>query len=261
VNGNGDGIDKVGAGTINVTDANPYDENQQAFGNSSPGAGGWEIKNGTMLINGTVTNNTAITGTGVEIDNVATLSLVPNVQTYATLGGNGSTLVAVTADGANSSITPGDPTVNGGIGTLTLNGGLTASSGLTLNFVLDGEGTMPGVDSSLLEVPTLSLNGVVTVNFTTVDTVVTGTPYTVMYGGNGTTSWTAGDNLSFDISAPAGYALDETYGTGGYMFDTGGSGDDFLSVQFVEAPEPSTWALMGLGVVLVAGAARFRKLA
>ena len=258
-NGNNYSIVKVGAGTIALDDTQGRGEDQNA---------GWEVQNGTMLINGSDSNRingnnqgTSLTGSGLQIDNVATASLVHNVQTYATLGGTGDTHVAVTAVGANSSITPGDPTVNGGIGTLTLNGGLTASSGLTLNFVLDGEGFVPGVDSSLLEVPTLSLNGVVTVNFTTVDTVLTGTPYTVMYGGNGTTSWTAGDNLSFDISAPAGYALDETYGTGGYMFDTGGSGDDFLSVQFVAAPEPSTWALMGLGVVLVAGAARFRKLA
>jgi hypothetical protein len=252
VNGNGDGIIKIGAGTINVNDTGPDGENQAAFGNTSAGAGGWEIKNGTMLLNGTVAGNNAITGTGVEIDNVTTASLVPNVQTYATLGGNGSTLVPVTADGANSSITPGDPTVNGGIGTLTLNGGLTATSGLTLNFVLDGEGTALGVDSSLLVVPTLSLNGLVTVNFTTLDSVVTDSYYTVIYANNNpNASWTLGNNLSFAFNAPAGYEVE------GYKLSKAG---DTFSVEFEAVPEPTTWALMGLGAVLVAGAARFRKL-
>ncbi len=215
-----------------------------------------------MLINGTDANNSSLTGSGVQIDNVAKTSLVPNVQTYATLGGTGDTHVAVTAMGANSSITPGDPTVNGGIGTLTLAGGLTASSGLTLNFVLNGEGggvENPGVNNSVLDVPTLTLNGPVTINFTTLDTVATGVYYTVIQGTdpenpNAVANWTGVTNPTFTFNAPAGYAVEN------YILEQDLGGDTF-SVEFESVPEPSTWALMGLGTVLVAGAVRFRKLA
>jgi hypothetical protein len=244
-NGNNDSIVKVGAGTIALKNTQGRGEDQNA---------GWEVQNGTMLINGSDSNGTSLSGSGVQIDNVAKASLAPGVQTYATLGGTGDTHLAVTAVGANSSITPGDPTVNGGIGTLTLNGGLAASNGLTLNFVLDGEGNTIGVDSSQLIVPDLTLNGAVTVNFSTVDTVETGVYYTVMDAGNSPTAdWnlgTVGSGLSFAFNAPAGYAVEN------YILSPGG---DTFSVEFESVPEPSTWALMGLGAVLVAGAARLRR--
>jgi hypothetical protein len=118
-NGNGNSIVKIGAGTIAMNDTQGRGEDQSA---------GWEIQNGTMLINGSDKTGSSLSGSGVKIDQVAT-SALSGSQTYATLGGSGDTSVAVTAAGANSSITPGDPTVNGGIGTLKLNGGLTATSG------------------------------------------------------------------------------------------------------------------------------------
>ena len=231
---------KSGAGTININDTGYRAEDQ---------GGGWEINNGTMLLNGNPTydnrtNGSDITGSGLEIDNVATTSL-SNAQTYATLGGNGTTAVAIKADGANSSITPGDPTVNGGIGTLTLNGGLTAIDGLTLNFVLNAAG-----ESSLLDVPDLNLNGTVQVNLTTLDSVATDESYLLVSGGSGA-NWTLGNDLSFDFSAPAGYTVES------YNLDSTG---DTLSVQFGSVPEPSTWALVSFGTLLLIGSARFRKL-
>jgi hypothetical protein len=235
VNANGGMVSKTGAGIVNIDDNNNARIQQY----------GWDIQNGTLLANSSGT----ITTGGLSIGNVATSALVPNTQTYATLGGLGNVSALTTAVGANSSITPGDPTVNNGIGTLTLSGGLTATSGLTLNFVLNGEGTGLGTNSSLLIVPTLTLDGVVTVNFTTLDTVVTDSYYTVMSANNepGST-WTG--TPSFTFNAPAGYEVEK------YIFDKRG---DTFSVEFEAVPEPSTWALMGLGALLVAGAARFRK--
>ena len=271
-NGNGYEINKTGAGTVNIDDG--YNYRLQG--------GGWDIQNGTLLVNsnGTIVEGT-IPGTGpfdptpnapnggytnethigLTIENVATAAL-SSTQTYATLGGNASVSALVTAAGGNSSITPGDPTVNGGIGALTLAGGLTASSGLTLNFVLNGEGggvENPGVNNSVLDVPTLTLNGPVTVNFTTLDTVATGVYYTVIQGldpenANAVANWSGVTDPSFTFNAPAGYAVEN------YILETDLGGDTF-SVEFEAVPEPSTWALMGLGVVLVAGVARFRKLA
>jgi fibronectin-binding autotransporter adhesin len=242
VNGNGYGINKTGVGTVNIDDG--YNVRIQG--------GGWDVQNGTLLVNsnGTIVNGTIPGGgaIGLTIDNVATSSLSSS-QTYATLGGNASVSALVTAAGANSAITPGDPTVNNGIGTLTLNGGLTATSGLTLNFVLDGEGNAVGVDSSRLIVPDLTLSGPVTVNFSTVDTIETGVYYTVIDANNESASWNV-SGANFTFNAPAGYAVDN------YKLSTTG---DTFSVEFDAVPEPSTWALMGLGVVLVVGAARFRK--
>ena len=59
---------------------------------------------------------------------------------------------------------------------------------------------------------------------------------------------------SYTLNAPAGYTASTPF-----LVIDGAS--ESLDVTFSEIPEPSTWALMGLGVVLVAGAARFRKLA
>jgi hypothetical protein len=239
-NGNNDSIVKVGAGTIALKNTQGRAEDQNA---------GWEIQNGTMLVNGTDANNSSLSGSGLEIDQVATASLVPNMQTYATLGGTGDTHVAVTADGANSSITPGDPTVNGGIGTLTLAGGLTATSGLTMNFKLNG-----GANSELDVTGAFSLNGPVTVNFQALGPVAIDTPYTLMKGGAGV--WTKGADTSFTFNTPAGYVLDPSFGTDGYIFSTTPDGGSF-SVEFI--PEPSTWALMGLGLVALLAIGRFRK--
>ena len=88
--GQGNAIVKVGAGTITLNDTRGRGEDQ---------GGGWEVRNGTMLINGSTSNGTSLTGTGVTVDNVATSSLVANTQTYATLGGVGSTSLLVTAAG------------------------------------------------------------------------------------------------------------------------------------------------------------------
>jgi hypothetical protein len=179
------------------------------------------------------------------------------VQTYATLGGNGSTSVAVTADGANSSITPGDPTVNNGIGTLTLAGGLTANSGLTMNFTLNGTG--PNSEIALAG-SNLILGGTITFNFTNIGGALSlDTPYTLITGiGNAGDFGTALNDSAntFDFNAPAGYTV-SAYSTG----SDANPNDSSFYVEFEAAPEPSTWALMGLGVVLVVGAARFRKLA
>ena len=240
VNGNGFGIIKVGAGTINLNNANPGSENQ---------GGAWEVKNGTMLLNGTVANNTAITGSGLEIDNVATASLVPNVQTYATLGGNGSTGVLVTADGANSSITPGDPTVNSGIGTLGLSGGLTANNGLTLNFTLNGANPNSEINMGN---GTLTLSGVVTFNFTNIGGALsTSTPYILIYSAPFAPAF---HDLTAILVAngPAGY-------TASIGPDVIGQ-EQVIDVTFSAVPEPSTYVMMLGGLALLGFCVR-RKLA
>jgi hypothetical protein len=99
-----------------------------------------------------------------------------------------------------------------------------------------------------------SLNGPVTVNFQALGPVAIDTPYTLMKGGAGV--WTKGADTSFTFNTPAGYVLDPSFGTDGYIFSTTPDGGSF-SVEFI--PEPSTWALMGLGLVALLAIGRFRK--
>jgi hypothetical protein len=239
-------IAKIGAGTISLNDTQGRGEDQ---------TGAWEIKNGTMLLNGTVAQGSSITGSGLEIDNVAHSSLSPNVQTYATLGGIGSTAVAVTADGANSSITPGDPTVNNGIGTLTLAGGLTASQGLTMNFTLNGTG--PNSEIALAG-SDLTLAGTVTFDFTNIGGALNlNTPYTLITGiANAGQLGTALTNRAntFVFDGPAGYRV-SSYSIGG----DANPNDSSFYVEFA-VPEPSVYGMLGLGLLALIGIRHFRRL-
>ena len=247
--GQGLSVVKVGAGTINMDDTSSRAEDQ---------TGGWEIKNGTMLLNGTVANNTTITGSGLKIDQVATTALVPNVQTYAILGGNGSTAVHVTADGANSSISPGDPKTNNGIGTLTLSGGLSAGSGATFNFDLNGA-KANGFDTVAFNGSNLTLGGTVTFNFTNLGGTLDSGPYNLLTGFLPTPTLTTpgGSSLAaaFVLNGPAGYIA--TLDPSDLL-----PGATNLAVDFTaEAiPEPSTWTIMLGGLVVLGFLVRRKSL-
>jgi hypothetical protein len=189
-----------------------------------------------------------------------------NLQAGATLGGTGFSYNPVVAEGATSVITAGDPGQAGlgiapSIGTLTLDGGglaendssLDANNGLTLDFKIDGAGggaPVAGVDNDLIFAGSLTLNGLVTVNFTSLGGVVTGTPYILMEGG----TWYG--SPTFNIFAPTGYALDDSFNGTGYDFNLGG----VFEVQFVATPEPATYGLLGLGLLALVAIGRFRRL-
>ncbi|GAT34384.1 fibronectin-binding autotransporter adhesin [Terrimicrobium sacchariphilum] len=79
-------------------------------GTTNDYTGGTTISSGTLLINNT-------SGTGLGVGNVTV--------TNATLGGNGYSALGTAAShtiGSGGVIAPGDSEINGGIGTLTLNG-------------------------------------------------------------------------------------------------------------------------------------------
>jgi hypothetical protein len=242
-NGGGGLVVKIGAGTVNMGDTGTVRAEDQS--------GGWEIQNGTLLAGAT----NAITGSGVTIDNVATSSLVPGTQTRATLGGIGSVSAPVTAAGANSSITPGDPTINNGIGTLTLSGGLTAGTGVTFNIELNGAAAN-GYDTVAFNGSNLTLSGTVTFNFTNLSGKLDTTPYDVLTGFSAnTTGGSSLDTAVYDLVAPAGYVatVDPTdLLPGATTFAV-----DFTAVS---VPEPSTWAMIGLGLMVLVVMGRFRRL-
>jgi fibronectin-binding autotransporter adhesin len=250
------GLVKVGAGTVslnannNATAANTINHIIAPYLS--------DVQQGTLLVNSTASNNNPQgnfqSAFGISAGNI-------QVESGATLGGNGSVLATqkVVAMAATSVITAGDfGQANLGIaptfGTLKLAGGLEADSGATLDFKLDGTYDNDVIN---LESGALTLNGTVTVNFSSVDgSVVTGYVYTLMTGSG---SWT-GSAPSFDFTTPAGYVLDKSYNGTGYDFNNG-NGDpdtaDTFTVEFALAPEPSIYGMLGLGLLALIGICRW----
>lgn len=188
------------------------------------------IKEGTLLL-----MNTSGSATG-DASQLAVDAVAVTVEPNAALGGTGLTSGRVSAAAATSVFTPGDMSKEGvsTVGTLKLDGGLVAPSGAT--FVFDINGAV--ADRIHFGSAPLDLDGIVTVRFTCLDAVRTGTPYRLMTGSGDWSSTSA----TFVFDTPAGYTLDASYGDGnGYVFDpTAG----LLTVQFASLPEPSTYALI-----------------
>jgi len=170
----------------------------------------------------------------------------------ATLAGTGISTSAVIANGATSRFSAGDMNQNGvsSIGTLHLTGGLSASSGATFDFDLNGA----QIDAINFGTSALTLGGTVTVDFTSLGTVQTGVAYS-LFAGSGT--WNS-VSATFVINGPDGYMLDTTYGGGtGYLFN---DATNSFTVQFAAIPEPSTYTLLlGAAGLALATARRTRR--
>jgi hypothetical protein len=253
------GLFKTGAGTVvfDQADGNSYGLYNDF--SSTPGTVAMDIQQGTLLINNT--NGSAFGNNNGTV----------KIEAGATLGGSGSTggsqqvvAEAPTKAAGAATIAPGDAGqanlgIKPTIGTLTFADGLVANSGLTMDFKLNGDGdptarnpNQPGVNNDFLIFNSLTLNGPVTINLTALDTLLTGpgNQYYLFADYDGSPI----GNPTFDVIAPAGYALDTTYGLGrGYSYRGGN-----FSVQLVATPEPSTWALMFGGLLLLGFSIRRR---
>ena len=167
---------------------------------------------------------------------------VVQVEAGKTLGGSGISTQTIVAMDHTSKIAAGDSGVDGGvasIGTLHLTGGITATSGLTMDFKL----TSPGVNDALdLGAGNFALSGNVTVNLSAFGDFQTGT-YTLASGTGGVWS---DDGATFAFTTPAGDSVTS------YDFNT--TTDQFTVT--VATPEPSTYALMGLGILALVWFAR-----
>ena len=192
--------------------------------------GGTLILDGSSTFDGSMTINT---GRVVAASNNA----LSNGSTGTTVGANGilqinngvtlHSTASVTLAAASSILEVGS---TGAIGTSAIGGGLTASSGAT--FLFDLNGTTP-ID--LLNIAgTASLNGTVDLQFNNLggSSFAQNTWYTILSAGtlSGTPTITAS-------VIPTGFS----------GFDSQIVGNN-LQVQFAAIPEPSTWALVGFGL-------------
>jgi hypothetical protein len=214
------------------------------------------MKAGTTIIKNTVGGDAF--GNGAANGSVGPVFV--QLDAGAKLAGMGSTTKNLHAMGATSEISPG---LSNAIGYLNL-GGLTAASGLTMDFKLNGDsgGAAPalGVNNDFLQLGDLTLGGTVKINLSAMDALLTG-PGNIYYLFSAGGTVTENSDLTYDVIAPTGYALDPTYGTPdglgdgnnlGYL-DNGGT----FSVELVETPEPSTYGLMGLGLLALVGISRW----
>ena len=214
-------LKQLGTGTTTLSGSNTY-------------SGGTTINAGTLLANNT-------TGSALGLSTVT-------VQSGGTLGGNGSIAGPVTiASGGN--LTPG----SGGAGALSLSNGLTLNDGATTTFLINSADSFTSINilgNSIAYGGDLVFN---IANYTPAD----GDIFT-LFNMTGGATW-SGSLLSV---------------TGGGLFFTELSGiwsasDDSYSYQFSQStgqlsvtagvPEPSTYALLGIGALVMIVACRRRK--
>jgi autotransporter-associated beta strand protein len=233
--------------------------------------GGIDMREGTLVVtasgaagSGTITLDSSTTlavGSGVTLGNSLNFT-----GTAAVLTGPGTIATPVTVNSAAvvaPALSPG-----GGPANLTFSGGLTFESGGAIQFDLyDATGTA-GVGYSLITVPSgLSFSASPeTLTFNLNSVTSSGSPANAInFNPSSSYSWMfatssstiTGFNASDFNIVTSGFSNS----TGGGMFSLSEVGDN-LYLNFTPVPEPSTWSLMGAGLValLVPSAMRRRRL-
>lgn len=231
------------------------------LGGAGSYGGGTTISQGTLIAGnasafgtGTVTvASGAVVGvdSGVTITNPLSLTngaIISGTGTYSPVGG------VVIQNG--TAVQPGNISTSGGIGTLSFGTGLTFAPGGLYNFNVANAGGEAGSDYS-----TLAVTGTLNI------TATSGSPFTISLGSinpetglagiagfNSTSfySWTIASATSITNFNAADFNFATTQfqnGLGGGTLSLFQSGST-LVVDFTPVPEPSTWALLGVGTAL-----------
>jgi autotransporter-associated beta strand protein len=234
-------VSQIGSGTTTLSGTNTY----------SGGTTSTSVKGGTLLVTGSltgVTNAVAVGGFTSANGGLAT----------ATLGGNGTIAGNVTTSSANGNvgaIAPGAAGI-GSVGTLTLGGvGATETlgAGTVLDFDLASTTTAgAGVNDLLaLNDSGLTLGGTtsspIAFDFNALGTLATTGEYTLIDGATSITGFSASDFTATGIGSDTATFSED-------------AGDTTIYVSFTSAPEPSTWALMLGGLLLLGAIQRHRRI-
>ena len=254
---------------------------------------------GTVRVTGSSTFNNFVTGSaannfGAQIALTGPVALYNNgkwqnqnltttavltgldVGATATLGGTGTfNMGAVNGSNAKNTfvsgiVAPGDPTISGGIGTLTMQTGtLGFIAGSTFASQVDSSAALSAGADLLKVIGDLSLAG--TVGLTLADAAaspVAFAPSTTFTLVNYTGSWNGGLFSYAGTPVPDGgtftaglntWQLDYGATSGGSNFSEAHSAGSFVNISIIVVPEPGALALAGVGITLVGWALRKRR--
>ena len=252
---------------------------------------------GTVRVTGSSTFNNFVTGSaannfGAQVALTGSIALYNNgnwqnqnlsttavltgidVGATATLGGTGTFNMAA-VNGANAkntlvsgTVAPGDPTISGGIGALTMQTGtLNFSTGSTLATQVDSSTSLAAGSDLLKVVGNLSLVGTVTLSLTDLAAnpvvLAPNTTFSLINytgGWNGGLFTAAGSQIIDGGQFTAGlntWRLEYAATTGGSNFSGVQTAGNFVNIVVV--PEPGALALAVVGGVVAAWAARARR--
>jgi autotransporter-associated beta strand protein len=231
-----DPASSVFGGTFTINSGSVYAEDNSAFGSASS----LTLTGGARLF----------VASGVTVTTPLTVVGSANV-----LGGNGTISSAVTA-GSNIILAP-LAVPGGGPGALTFSGGLTLANGSTIDFNLYNATGSAGSGFSLLSdtssggLHLTASSNMITFNLGTINS--SGGPASaVNFNPAIPYSWTfASSTNAISGFLPSQFNLNMS----GFMNGIAGGGFSFsevgnnLELNFTPVPEPSTWALMGAGVL------------
>jgi autotransporter-associated beta strand protein len=227
-------------GTFTINSGTVYAANDNAFGSAS-----------SVSLTGSAALNVE---TGVSVTSPVSLSGPPNV-----LAGSG-TIASPVTDNAHVVISP-SASPGGGPGILTFSNGLTLANGGAIHFdIYNALGTAGTGFSSISATGGLALSfpsGSLTFNIVSTDSsgnsasAINFNPsnmYSWVFASSPTTiTGTAFNPSQFNLISSGSFLNSTAGGTFG-VTEVGNS----LFLNFTPVPEPSTWALLGAGVLAVA---------